>query len=155
MAEKKDNQPVGAEVAASQHQIIEVLLRLFNEVQRRANSFTVDDLPEDVKRDIASVAAEFARIDGGLKLAAPPTLTGLTPAAGPSAGSTGVRIRGTNFEPSQPVTVVFAGKAAQNVKVLSPTEIEATTPANAPGAVEVEVITAGGTGRLPGGFTYQ
>lgn len=52
------------------------------------------------------------------------------------------------------VTVTFDGTPATDVVVVSDTEITATTPAGAAGAVDVVVTTSGGAGTLPDGYTY-
>lgn len=53
------------------------------------------------------------------------------------------------------VSVTFDGVAATDVTVVSDTEVTATTPAGAEGAVDVVVTTAGGSATLAGGFTYN
>jgi len=51
--------------------------------------------------------------------------------------------------------VTFGGTAATNVSVVSSTQITATTPAHAAGAVNVVVTNTGGpSGTLTNGFTY-
>lgn len=71
-----------------------------------------------------------------------PTVTGLSVAAGPEAGGTQVQVWGTGFTPSSSVS--FGGTPAGDVAYLSPTTLEATTPAGA-GIEDVRVQTAGGT----------
>ncbi|MGW7007920.1 IPT/TIG domain-containing protein, partial [Streptomyces sp. NPDC054933] len=81
-----------------------------------------------------------------------PTLTGISPAQGPAAGGTVVTINGTNLTGA---SVTIGGNPATNVTV-NPggTQITATTPPGTPGPADVTVTTAGGTGPLPGAFTY-
>lgn len=81
-----------------------------------------------------------------------PTITGLTPNIGPTAGGTSVVITGTNFTGATGVT--FDGLAG-TCTVNSNTQITCSTPAHPVGLVDVVVISpALGNGTLPGGFTY-
>src|SRR5712692_2418408 len=82
-----------------------------------------------------------------------PTVTTVSPSSGPAAGGTAVTITGTNFVTG--ATVTLGGTAATNVVVVSATQITATTPAHAAGAVKV-VVTNQDTqaGSLTNGFTY-
>ena len=61
----------------------------------------------------------------------PPTVTSITPTAGPIAGGTLVTIKGGPFVAGATVTI---GNAATSVKVESATEIKARTSATAAGA---------------------
>ena len=82
-----------------------------------------------------------------------PTVSGVSPNTGPAAGGTGVTITGTNFAAG--ATVTFGGTAATNVVVVSATQITATTPAHAAGAVTVTVTNPDTqSGSLSNGFTY-
>ncbi len=81
-----------------------------------------------------------------------PVVTSISPDNGTTAGGTTVIITGTNFQNASAVT--FGGTAATAYNVDSPTQITATTPAHAAGAVNVAVTTPGGSGTLAGGFTY-
>ncbi|MDC8016192.1 DUF1566 domain-containing protein [Tahibacter soli] len=85
---------------------------------------------------------------------AAPTVTGVSPDVGTSAGGTSVVIAGTGF--ASGATVRFGASAAANVTVASATQITATTPAHADGTVDVTVTTSGGTSATSaaGGFTY-
>jgi large repetitive protein len=71
-----------------------------------------------------------------------PTVTGLSTASGPAAGGTSVTINGTGFTSAS--VVDFGTTAATNVVVVSPTQIVATSPAEAAGTVDVAVVTASG-----------
>ncbi len=73
----------------------------------------------------------------------PPTVTGLSPASGLTTGGTSVTITGTGFVSG--ATVRFGSNAATNVVVGSATSLTATAPAGAAGAVNVTVVTPGGT----------
>jgi hypothetical protein len=92
-------------------------------------------------------------LPNGFTYVPPPTVSGVLPNSGPTAGGTGVTISGTNFIAG--ATVTFGGTAATGVTVVNATTITATTPAHAAGAVNVVVtIPVGGSGTLPNGFTY-
>ena len=66
-----------------------------------------------------------------------PTVSGISPASGTTAGGTPVTITGTGFLAG--ATVTIGGTAATGVTVASSTSITATTPAHAAGAVNVVV----------------
>ena len=74
--------------------------------------------------------------------AAPPTITGLTPGAGPTAGGNSVTITGTNFFPGS--TVRFGAGSFSSASFISSTELQADAPPGAGGTVRVEVGTPGG-----------
>ena len=73
---------------------------------------------------------------------AAPAVTGISPAAGTTAGGTSVTISGTNF--SGATGVKFGSNAATGVTVVSATSITAVSPAGT-GTVDVTVTTASGT----------
>ena len=77
----------------------------------------------------------------------------VSPNSGSTTGGTAVTITGTNFAAG--ATVTFGGTAATNVVVVSGTQITATTPAHAAGAVTVTVTVNGQSGSLSNGFTYN
>jgi predicted outer membrane repeat protein len=81
----------------------------------------------------------------------PPTLTSVSPATGITTGGTSVTLTGTGFTGATSVT--FDGLAAA-FTVLSPTQISATTPAHAAGAISVNVTTPNGTNPVNSLFTY-
>ncbi len=83
---------------------------------------------------------------------AAPTVTGINPSSGSTAGGTNVTITGTNLSGATSVTI--GGAAAISVAVVNSTTITATTPAGAVGAKDVAVTTPGGTGTGVGLFTY-
>jgi CSLREA domain-containing protein len=68
----------------------------------------------------------------------PPTATGISPASGPAAGNTPVVILGANFQ--SPAVVRFGAAAASMVSVVSGGEVDAATPALAPGALYDVVV---------------
>jgi VCBS repeat-containing protein len=71
-----------------------------------------------------------------------PTVTSISPTAGPSSGGTSVTIYGTNLTGATAVT--FGATAATGFTVNSATSITATAPAGS-GTVDVRVTTEGGT----------
>jgi hypothetical protein len=83
-----------------------------------------------------------------------PTVTSITPTTGSQAGGTAVTITGTGFLAG--ATVKFGGTLATNVSVVSATSITATTPAHAPGAVDVVVTNSDNkSATLAQAFTYS
>lgn len=82
----------------------------------------------------------------------PPTVSTVLPSSGPTAGGTAVTITGTNLGSTSVVT--FGGTAATSFTVSSATQVTATTPAHAAGAVDVVVTTSGGSATSTGGFTF-
>jgi hypothetical protein len=79
----------------------------------------------------------------GPDINAVPTVTGVVPNSGPTAGGTAVTITGTGF---QCVTgVKFGTTPAATYTVVSPTEITATSPAGNPGTIDVTVTNCNGT----------
>ncbi|MNS21488.1 IPT/TIG domain protein [compost metagenome] len=83
-----------------------------------------------------------------------PTVTSVSPAAGPSTGGANVIIKGTNFTGA---TVVTFGATASSFVVDSATQITATSPAGGPGTVDITVTTPGGTSATSGAdqYTYE
>ena len=84
---------------------------------------------------------------------APPTVTGVSPAAGPTSVGTPVTITGTNFAIGS-TTVDFGPNAATSVQVQSPTTLTALAPAGTPGTADVTVTTAGGTSQTSSADQY-
>ena len=85
---------------------------------------------------------------------AAPTVSGILPTSGPTAGSTSVVITGTNFTGAS--AVKFGSTNASSFTVNSATQITASSPAGSAGAVDITVITAGGTSATSASdqFTY-
>ncbi|MHB8233828.1 MAG: IPT/TIG domain-containing protein [Solirubrobacteraceae bacterium] len=75
-----------------------------------------------------------------------PTVTGIEPGHGPTAGGTGVTIHGTNFtqNPSHEPVVMFGSAPATGVVVRTAAEVQAVSPPGANGTVHVTVATATG-----------
>ena len=72
---------------------------------------------------------------------APPTVSGILPPSGPSAGGTLVTITGTNF--NQSAGVNFGAGAATSVSLVNSTTLTAIAPAGTD-TVDVTAIAAGG-----------
>jgi hypothetical protein len=76
-------------------------------------------------------------------VASPPTVSGISPSIGPTAGGTTVTITGTNLATATAVN--FGGTNAAAYSVDSATRITATSPPGTAGAVHITITTAGGT----------
>jgi hypothetical protein len=74
---------------------------------------------------------------------ATPTVTGLSSSSGSTSGGASLNISGTNF--TGLVSVSFGGVPAAALTVNSSTSITVTTPATAPGTVDVVVTTSTGS----------
>jgi hypothetical protein len=81
-----------------------------------------------------------------------PTVSTVAPTSGPTLGGTSVVIIGTNLTGASAVS--FGGIAASSFTVDSATQITATTPAHAAGALDVVVTTAVGSVTSVGAFSY-
>jgi hypothetical protein len=84
-----------------------------------------------------------------------PTVTGVSPAGGPTTGGTTVTLTGTNFLGA--TSVIFGGIGGKNVTVVNATTITVTSPADTAGLHNIQVTTPSGTSpKVPaGGFTYS
>lgn len=80
-----------------------------------------------------------------------PTITAISPAAGPIQGGITVTITGTNLTGATSVT--FGGVAA-TITGNTATSITVTLPPHAVGSVDVVVTAGSGTARRIGGFAY-
>ncbi len=88
--------------------------------------------------------------------ASTPTVTGVSPSTGSTAGGSTVTITGTNFTGAS--TVTFGATAATSFTVNSATSITATSPAEGASTVDVRVTTTAGTSAVnePGDqFTFS
>jgi len=81
--------------------------------------------------------------EGSAHTGLPPTVTAVSPAAGPEAGGSKVAIAGTNFFDVARVSF-GSGNPATAFKVVSPTLITAKTPAHDAGQVHILVTTQSG-----------
>jgi photosystem II stability/assembly factor-like uncharacterized protein len=89
----------------------------------------------------------------GFEYVAAPTVTAVSPARGRQAGYNDVTITGTGFRTG--LVVQFGGTAMSSSSVVDDTTITGSTPAHAPGVVDVVVTNADGqSGKLTNGFTY-
>jgi hypothetical protein len=84
-----------------------------------------------------------------------PTVSGISPSSGSTAGGTNVTITGTNFTGA--TAVKFGSTDASSFTISSATTITATSPAGTAGVVDISVITPGGTSAASAGskFTYD
>ncbi len=101
---------------------------------------------------VTNPSGQAGSLANGFTYIGQPTVSGVSPTSGTTAGGTAVTITGTNFAAG--ATVTFGGTAATNVVVVSSTSITATTPAHAAGAVTVTVTVSGQSGSLTNGYTY-
>ncbi len=94
-----------------------------------------------------------AALSAGYTYVAAPTLTALSPDAGPVAGGTTVTLTGSGFRPG--LQVLFGAIAATSISIdPGGTQLTALAPAHAPGGVDVSVSTPGGTATLGNSYTY-
>ena len=82
----------------------------------------------------------------------PPTVSSVSPNAGPAAGGNTITIEGTNFQSG--ATVKFGTTASATVTFVSATQLKAVAPAHAAGTVDVTVTTPGGTSAIVAGDHY-
>lgn len=103
---------------------------------------------------VVAAGTGTATLTSGFTYVAPagPTVSGVTPVSGSTAGGTTLTITGANFAAGATVTV--GGVAATGVEVLSPTSLRAVTGSAPAGVVDVVVRVGNQAGILPGGFTY-
>ncbi|MBU6317232.1 MAG: IPT/TIG domain-containing protein, partial [Acidobacteria bacterium] len=99
---------------------------------------------------VVSSSSGTATLAGGFTYLAAPTISGVTPSSGPTAGGTAITISGTALSGA---TVTVGGVSA-SVSSTSATTATAITPAAASGARDVIVTTGGGSATLTDGFTY-
>src|SRR5664280_2969321 len=82
---------------------------------------------------------------------APPTVASIEPSSGTTVGGTSVKIKGSGFVSGATVKI---GNEATSVKLVTATEITATTVATAAGSDEVIVSDANGASTLGPPYTY-
>ncbi|MCL4553284.1 MAG: IPT/TIG domain-containing protein, partial [Candidatus Marsarchaeota archaeon] len=85
-----------------------------------------------------------------------PTVTGVSPNSGPTAGGTNVTITGTGFSNSSDYAVEFGSTVVTPIIVVSSTSITVTSPAELAGVVDVEVDSSFGPSATSNAdrFTY-
>ena len=94
-----------------------------------------------------------ATLSSAYTYVAAPSLTDVSPNEGPATGGQSVTLTGTNFRSGMQVR--FGGTVATLGSVHpSGTLATVTTPAHAAGAVNVSVMTPGGSTTLASGYTY-
>lgn len=79
-------------------------------------------------------------------------VSSVSPPTGPLAGGTTVTLTGTGFTGA--TAVKFGGTDGTGLSVVSDTELLVASPAGTAGAVDVTVVTPGGTWTVKKGFTY-
>ena len=128
-----------------------------------AASFTIDSATQVTATTPAHAAGAVnvavttpggvaVRSGGFTYVAVVPAISTVSPGAGPAAGGSLVVITGMNLTGATAVS--FGGSAAASFTVDSATQIRATTPAHAAGAVDVSVTTPWGDATSTGGFIY-
>ncbi|MBN9321677.1 MAG: IPTL-CTERM sorting domain-containing protein [Delftia acidovorans] len=87
---------------------------------------------------------------------AAPSVTSISPTAGPTGGGTTVTITGTGFAAAPGTGAVRFGATTATYTINSNTQITATAPAGSAGTVDVTVTTVGGTSATSAAdqFTY-
>jgi len=125
-----------------------------------ASSYTVDSAGTSIKAispaqapgivDVTvttpSGTSAITNADKFTYTAATPVVTKIAPGSGPTTGGTSVTITGSGFDgASCPGAVSFGTIAASACKVVSDTQLTATSPAEPAGTVHVTVTTSGGT----------
>jgi hypothetical protein len=85
---------------------------------------------------------------------AAPVVTAISPKSGGVAGGVTVTVTGSGF--TSAISVQFGGNDASSMTLVSDTQITATSPPGAAGAVDVTVLTPAGTSAisLADKFTY-
>ena len=82
-----------------------------------------------------------------------PVVTSVSPSSGPVAGGTTVTIAGSRLADVTGVT--FGGTAASAVAVISDSQVQATAPAHAAGAVDVQATDVAGTSPSVAGDSFS
>jgi large repetitive protein len=121
---------------------------------------TFDELPQGASLTIGNTAFTISYVGGDgndvvltQTAARAPSVTGINPDSGPTAGGTAVTINGTGFTGA--TAVDFGTTAATGVVVVNDTTITATSPAGT-GVADVTVVTPSGTSATSAAdrFTY-
>ena len=101
---------------------------------------------------VTTAGGTSAAVNGALYAYGPPTVSSVVPNAGPTAGGNTVTVNGTGFVPG--AIVSFGSTASPAVTFVSATQLTATAPAHAAGAVDVTVTNARGTSVIVAGDRY-
>jgi hypothetical protein len=101
-----------------------------------------------------TTSGEISAISSSDQFTYLPSVASLSPSAGPASGGSVVTIDGSGFTAAS--TVEFGTVPATSVSFVSATQLTATAPAGAVGAVNITVTTAGETSAITSGdqFTY-
>jgi hypothetical protein len=107
-------------------------------------------------KDVAvTTAGGAATLAGGYTYVGAPTISVVSPAAGPLSAGTPITIAGTNFTlVGGAPTVTVGGVSCTDVSVVSATTITVKAPAGAVGPKSVGVTTVGGTATRANAYTY-
>jgi CxxC motif-containing protein (DUF1111 family) len=108
-----------------------------------------------IKADEFRVGDSYADVVGGGEVVSPtaPFITSVVPSTGLTTGGTVVTITGSNFLAG--ATVRFGPNVATDISLTDSTSITATTPAGAPGPIDVIVENTNSvSGTNLNGFTY-
>lgn len=89
-----------------------------------------------------------------LFLAAAPTVTSVSPSAGPSTGGTAITISGTGFTGATDVSIGGNSLGTGGYVVVNSTTITASTPSGVVGPASVIITTPGGRSHANTSFTY-
>lgn len=100
---------------------------------------------------VVTTAGGSVTSTNGYTYGAAPSISGIAPNSGPTAGGQSVVISGSNLASASSVT--FGGVAA-TLGANSATSITVTTPPHAAGAADVVITTANGTATSAGGYAY-
>lgn len=102
-----------------------------------AGSFSINAMVSDSKSTTSTSAFTIAIAPNPA-----PTIASVSPNSGPASGGTTLTISGTNFRTGAAVQV--GGVLASSVQIVSPTQIQAVTPAEPSGLVDVAVVDSDG-----------
>jgi kumamolisin len=124
------------------------------ELYRLATALHAASTMTGVGNDFRHVGLGSPDITKLIAIAVPPQIGSFSPTDGSFAGGTKVTIYGVGFVGVKDVT--FGGYAGTNLKIESDTKLTVDTPfANDNAAVEVKVVTPGGTATSFGQFDYD
>ena len=114
-----------------------------------AGNFSFTASVRDAKGQVAS-----SNLSIGVSSAPSPSVSGISPKSGPAVGGTLVTLTGANFRSG--ALVQFGNSMASSVRLLSPTQIQATTPPEESGTVTLTVQNPDGlSASLANAFTFS
>jgi hypothetical protein len=100
-------------------------------------SFSINAMVSDGKSTTSSASFTIA-----IAANPAPTIASVSPKSGPASGGTTITVSGTDFRAGAAVHV--GGVLASSVQIVSPTQIQAVTPAEPSGLVDVAVVDSDG-----------